>query len=170
MRPRTLATRFATFFKREYDAHRWPRAKSQNYTNRTWTEEMTKIIGRSSRRLGLVERRDELKRVDFTYYRRSDPVPTVVIEHDNGWNVFEEEIPKLLASSAQLKVLICYPPKRSHYPFGNRLFNLLNAVGRTAATTEEFLLIMGLPNMLVHESQDYTVYWYHPVYKVERIR
>ena len=131
---------------------------------------MTEIIALTSQRLGLVERKDELKRVDFTYYRRNDPVPTLVIEHDNGWDVFDEEIPKLLASSAQLKALICYPPKKSHYKFGNRLFNLLNAAGRITGTSEEWLMIMGLPNMLIRESQDFTIYWYHPVYKVERIR
>ncbi len=130
---------------------------------------MTKIIGKAARNLGLVERR-ELKRIDFTYYRRNDPVPAVVVEHDNGWNVFDEEVPKLLASSAGLKVLICYPPKKLHYKFGNRLLRSLNMAGRSKALNEEYLIIMGLPTIHVRESQDFTIYWYHSVYRVERIR
>ncbi len=83
---------------------------------------MAKILNKTAKKLGLTERRAELKRVDFTWYWKNESIPTVIAEHENGWGgIFDEEVPKLLASNAGLKVLVCYPPVEKHYEVADEL-------------------------------------------------
>ncbi len=73
---------------------------------------MEKIVDKTARSLDLVKKRREQGRLDFTWYRRNSPIPAMVGEHEDDWkDVFTEEIPKLMASNAELKVLICYLPR-----------------------------------------------------------
>src|SRR5438093_505002 len=156
----SLALSFAKSFERIYSRHRWPRVKGAIF-GRAWTQQMSRVLDKTARNLGLVARRDELKRVDFTWYRtKTDAIPVIVLEHENGWkNVFDEEIPKLMASNAELKVLVCYPPSQQQDKIAKRLVSILRTADRVQRLKEEFLLVMGRPSMDLGEPRQFNINW-----------
>src|SRR3989442_1144171 len=117
-----LALAFSKSFERIYSRHRWPHVKGKIFGG-AWTNEMRMVLDKTARDLGLVARRDELKRVDFTWYwKKTDSIPAIVLEHENAWKgVFDEEIPKLMASNAELKVLVCYPKSQQQEEIAEKL-------------------------------------------------
>jgi hypothetical protein len=165
-----FAESFAKQFLVQYNNHRWPRLGERTYSSGVWTKEMGKILNKTAGKLGLSERRNELKRVDFTWYRARESIPAIVGEHENGWSsIFNEEVPKLLASNASLKVLICYPPPSQHYDIADELIRTLKGSERTRELNEEFLLILGHPNLLINESKYFGVYWCHQDYALDQL-
>ena len=125
----TLSERFSKAFCREYETHRWPRLKKgqRGYSPREWTEQMYKILEKTARRLGLKRKRTELRRLDLTWYKGNEDTPEIIVEHENGYRgIWREEIPKLLSSNADLKVLICYPPKKEYWDIAQRFTDKLN--------------------------------------------
>ncbi len=167
-----LGRSFAKHFLVEYREHRWPPLRSKNYSDPVWTTEMAKILNKTTKKLGLFERRDELKRVDFTWYRKNNPIPAVIAEHENGRDgVFDEEVPKLLASNAELKVLVFYPPVEQHGEVADELLRILKRSGRVGEVSEEFLLILGSDQeMTVNDPEGFSIYWCHQDYVSDVVR
>jgi len=167
-----LGSSFAKHFLKQYREHRWPRLRGKNYSNPDWTAEMAKILNKTAKKLGLTERRAELKRVDFTWYRKNESIPTVIAEHENGWGgIFDEEVPKLLASNARLKVLVCYPPVEKHYEVADELLRILKRSGRVGELSDEFLLILGADQEVhVNDPEGFSIYWCHQNYVSEVVR
>ena len=127
---------------------------------------MQKIVMKTATALGLKHMRKELRRVDLTFVDKFG-LPVLAVEHENGWRtVFSEEIPKLLSSSASLRVLICYPPKTKYSEVTKNLESVL------ASSTEhwlrnEFLLILGPQRMSVRG--EFAYFWYHPALKASEL-
>lgn len=166
------ADRFFEQFCKSYLYHRWPPCKGKLYGSRQWTKEMAKILEKTARKLGLKRKRTELRRIDFDWYTEDCETPTLSVEHENGYKgIWKEEIPKLLASKANLKVLICYPPKKEHWTIGNRLFKLLRKENKLGRFKEEFLLILGLyEGQETNDPKQFTCYKYAPEITVRRLR
>ena len=171
----TLAQRYARAFCAEYAQHRWPSlGKGQTaFGPSQWTEQMYKILEKTARRLGLEKKRTELRRIDLTWYKGNVDTPKAMVEHENGYKgIWNEELPKLLSSSADLKVLICYPPKKMYWEIANRLRSLLNSEKRLEKKiSEEFLLIMGKSEEIVtRDPEGFVIYIYTPAFAVKRFR
>ena len=167
----SLAERFFEEFCRTYRNHRWPPPLGKFYTSKQWTEEMSKILDKTAKRLGLRRKRKELRRIDFNWYKEDSDTPTLSVEHENWYKgIWEEEIPKLLLSKARLKVLVCYPPKKEHWNIGNRLLKLLQKENEQGRFREEFLLIMGLPTQEIRKPEQFTCYKYSLQVVVKRLR
>lgn len=166
------AWRFHKQFCRSYRYHRWPSSKEESYKLRQWTEEMAKILDKAAKGLGLERKRTELRRIDFNWYMEDCDTPTISIEHENGYKgIWKEEIPKLLASKANLKVLICYPPEEDHMKIRNRLLRLLKKENELGSFKEEFLLILGKhKDHLIKDPRQFVAYRYTPKITVGRLR
>ena len=164
--------RFLKQFCKSYRSHRWPPCEGEFYKLQQWTEEMSKILDETARGLGLDRRRTELRRIDFNWYMEDSDTPTLSIEHENGYRgIWGEEIPKLLASKANLKVLICYPPKEEHLKIRNRLLRLLMKESELGKFKEEFLLILGLyEGHEIEDPKQFAYYKYAPKIAVSRLK
>lgn len=133
---------------------------------------MYKILDKTASKLGLERKRKELRRIDLTYYNEAGTAPIISVEHENGYKgIWKEEIPKLLSSNAELKVLICYPPKRKYWEIARRFEKLLNRERGLKRFSEEFLLIMGLEeNLEIHDASGFVIYNYTPAFRVRRLK
>jgi hypothetical protein len=133
---------------------------------------MYKILEKTARNLGLERKRTELRRIDLTWYRGDEDTPEVMVEHENGYKgIWKEELPKLLSSAADLKVLICYPPKAKYWEIANRLTVVLNSEKRLEKFSEEFLLVMGKSEEIVtRDPEGFVIYIYTPAFAVRRFR
>ncbi len=97
--------------------------------------------------------------------RRNSPIPTVVGEHENNWKgVFREEIPKLMASNAELKVLICYlPPARQEKgPSASGTPETLGQIQRIEERVPPDKIMAR--NVMVREWQGFSIFWFHQGY------
>jgi len=156
--------RFLETVLEEYARHRWPRVRTSFVPPSLWTKGMEKIVDKTARSLDLVKKRREQGLLDFTWYRRNSPIPAMVGEHEDDWkDVFTEEIPKLMASNAELKVLICYPPPARQEKFARRLLELLKRSDRVRELKEEFLLIMAR-KITVRDWKGFSLFWFHQDY------
>lgn len=138
---------------------------------------MYKILEKVAQRLGLRRKRTELRRIDLTWYKGDEDTPEVMVEHENGYKgIWKEEIPKLLSSNADLKVLICYPSKKEYWSIAQRFTEKLNEEkrlkkARTRLSCEEFLLIMGKrEEIVIHEPEGFVIYCYTPAFSVKRFK
>jgi len=175
----TLSERYAKTFCKEYRSHRWPKLKRghRDYSSAEWTEQMYKILEKTAKSLGLKRKRTELRKIDLTWYKGEEDTPEVTVEHENGYKgIWKEEIPKLLSSNADLKVLICYPPKKEYWEIAQKFTSKLNDEKRLKKTRarslcEEFLLIMGKrEEIVIHEPEGFVIYVYTPAFSVKRFR
>jgi hypothetical protein len=148
-----------------------------DYGSAEWTVQMYKILEKTANDLGLKRKRTELRRIDLTWYKGEEDTPDVMVEHENGYkSIWKEEIPKLLSSNADLKVLICYPPKKEYWDIAQRFTTKLNEEKRlkkvrTRLSCEEFLLVMGKrEEIVIHEPEGFVIYLYTPAFKVKRLR
>lgn len=175
----THAEQFAKTFCKEYQSHRWPKSehKSGGYTPAEWTKQMYKILEKTAKSLGLKRKRTELRRIDLTWYKGEEDTPDVMVEHENGYKgIWTEEIPKLLSSNADLKVLICYPPKKEYWEIAKEFTGKINEEKRLKKTRarslcEEFLLIMGKrEETIIHDLGSFVIYVYTPAFRVTRFK
>jgi hypothetical protein len=162
-----LGKDFAKYFLREYSEHRWPRLEKDvsSYGPKIWTEQMFKILDKVADRMKLQWKVEEMLRIDKAYYRGDVECPIVAVEHENGYEgIWESEIPRLLAVNAELRVLICYPPKKEHFMLQKRIQGKLNAEMRGRRRfNDEFLLILGKENEVYpREKESFNIYWYSP--------
>ena len=81
-------------------------------TSTDWTRVMNVFLADVADKHGLYQ---EVERCcDFSWYKPHTLVPQVGIEHENDYRtIYENEIPTLLASSAETKVLITYVNRAS---------------------------------------------------------
>lgn len=166
----SLVQFFYSEFCKAYRYHRWPPTKNLGYWDGEWTCEMYKILEKTVKKLGLVERK-ELNRVDFNWYKTGSNVPVISLEHENGYqSIWNEEVPKLLYSNSDLKVLICYPPKNQHWDIGKQLEKMLYKEVDNNKFNGDFLLIMGFLNMYPNDPKQFTVYKYSLELKVRRLK
>ena len=78
------------------------------YTNREWTEVMSRFLARLARRMGYVQL-SERDHLDFVWYLGDGAKRRVAIEHENQrGGIAKSEIPKLANSRAALRILITY--------------------------------------------------------------
>jgi hypothetical protein len=175
----TLAERYAKTFCIEYQKHRWPKPKRRNkgYTSSEWTKQMYRILEKTATSIGLKRKRTELRRIDLTWYKGEEDTPDIMVEHENGYKgIWKEEIPKLLSSNADLKVLICYPPKKEYWTIARKFTSKINderrlKKTRTRSLYEEFLLIMGKQEeTFIHKAESFVIYIYTPAFSVKRFR
>ena len=81
-----------------------------------------------------------------------------------------------MSSNADLKVLVCYPPKREYWGIARRFTMKLNEEkrlkkARTRLSCEEFLLMMGKrEEIFIHEPEGFVIYRYTPAFSVTRFK
>ncbi len=157
---------FAKAFKSTWQHHRWRGAESDDTIRASiWTENLYKVLLKVSKKFQLTPDR-ELRRIDLTFYDQ-DEEPVLTVEHENGWQgIWDEEVPKLLASAAYLRVLICYPPKKQHDKIKEKLESRLSLT-KKGMLNHEFLLIMGYTTMPTDERFSY--FWFHPELKTSQL-
>lgn len=159
-----LGEEFAKHFLRVYGEHRWPRLERSvsSYGRKIWTEEMFKILDKVADRMKFQWKEEEMLRIDRAYYRGDADCPVVAVEHENGYKgIWESEIPRLLAVNSELRVLICYPPKKEHFMLQKRMQGKLNAEMRDGRFSDEFLLILGKEGEVYPREKDsFSIYWY----------
>lgn len=161
-----LGKDFAKYFLTEYTEHRWPRLRRSvdSYGPSIWTEQMFKILDKVAGRMKLEWKEEEMLRIDRAYYRADEECPTIAVEHENGYKgIWESEIHRLLVVNANLRVLICYPPKKEHFMLQKRVQGKLNAEMRDGHFNKEFLLILGKENEVYpRDKNSFNIYWYSP--------
>lgn len=159
-----LGKKFAQCFIREYSKHRWPCPKRNvdSYGPTIWTKQMFRILDKVADRMNLQSKEEELMRIDRAYYRSEEECPVVAVEHENGYKgIWESEIHRLLVVNADLRVLICYPPKKGHYMLQKKMQGKLNAEMREGHFDQEFLLILGKEGEVYTRQKDsFNIYLY----------
>jgi hypothetical protein len=168
----SLAEQFFDGFSKSYRYHRWPSTEQDSYKDSEWTNEMMKILDKTAKRMELRRKRTELRRMDLNWYREDSNTPVVSVEHENGYKtIWKEEIPKLLLSNADLRVLVCYPPKEKHWNIGKKLEALLVGDFQKKRFRGEFLLVLGLrKGMLTNRPKQFTFYKYALEVRARRLR
>lgn len=85
---------------------------------------------------------------DFSWYKETSASPSVAVEHENVCSneIYNDELPKLLASNAALKILITYVQKEQEE---TKLINKFKEIHRermhepiARQMNEEFLLMI----------------------------
>lgn len=78
----------------------------------SWTDRIAELLRYLARKNGF-QMEYEIS-TDFSWHKEEATYPSVVIEHENSYSqdIYRDELPKLLASNAQLKVLITYVRKQ----------------------------------------------------------
>jgi len=172
-----LGKAFSKYFLQEYSKHRWPGLKrgDRGYRYSTWTQQMFKIFDKVARRMKLEIKEREMLRIDVAYYRSDEDCPIVALEHENDPSkyeqIWESEIPRLLAANARLRVLVCYPPEKGHYMLQRRMKGKLNALIRNGHfdKDDEFLLILGKgTNVYARDRQSFNIYRCFPGIYIEK--
>lgn len=120
--------------------------KLRNHPDPAWTYRMAEFLRDLANKAGFQMEYDIS--TDFSWYKPESMHPSVAIEHENTYSeeIYRDELPKLLASGAQLKVLITYVGKmREESELVNRIkANCRKSGGepKTRQGIEEFLLLL----------------------------
>jgi len=161
-----LGKDFAKYFMKIYSEHRWPRLERNvsSYGSKIWTQQMFRILDKVADKMKLEWKQEEMLRIDRAYYRGDAECPVVAVEHENGYKgIWNSEVPRLLAVDADLRVLICYPPKKEHFILQKMIQGKLNAEMRDGRFNDEFLLILGKEEeTFPREKESFNIYWYSP--------
>jgi hypothetical protein len=124
--------------------------KLTNQPDSAWTYRIAELLRALSNKMGFQMEYDIS--TDFSWYKQGVMHPHIAIEHENTYSdeVYKDELPKLLASGAQLKVLITYVKQGSENCLVNRIQEsyrkpCVECELETRQATEEFLLLLDDP-------------------------